>query len=108
MKRWASNHFWTRNPVEESSDDNDEHEEVFTLGRMSTRSQTRVSRYFTHVEVEADIEEELLRSVRKVPGIILILLMMKSLCTMRLMMGSLMKTQEETRTWRSRTCDLYF
>jgi hypothetical protein len=46
-----------RNPVEESSDDNDKHEEVFTLGRMSTRSQTRVSRYFTHVEVEADIEE---------------------------------------------------
>jgi hypothetical protein len=46
-----------RNPVEESSDDNDEHEEVFTLGRMSTRSQTRVSRYFTHAEVEADIEE---------------------------------------------------
>ena len=57
MKRWASKHFWTRNPVEESSDDNDEHEEVFTLGRMSTRSQTRVSRYFTHVEIEADIEE---------------------------------------------------
>jgi hypothetical protein len=33
-----------RDLVEESSDNNDEHEEVFTLGRMSTRSQTRVSR----------------------------------------------------------------
>ena len=28
---------------EESSSNNEEHEEVFTLGRMSTRSQTRVS-----------------------------------------------------------------
>jgi hypothetical protein len=41
---------------EESSSNNKEHEEVFTLGRMSTRSQTRVSQYFTHAEVEADIE----------------------------------------------------
>jgi hypothetical protein len=46
-----------RDPVEESSDDDGEHEEVFTLGRMSTRSQTKVSRYFTHAEVEADIAE---------------------------------------------------
>lgn len=41
----------------ESSDDEGEHEEIFTLRRMNTRSQTRVSRYFTHIEVEADVEE---------------------------------------------------
>jgi hypothetical protein len=46
-----------RDPMEESSDEDGEHEEIFTLGRMNTRSQTRVSRYFTHTEVEADIEE---------------------------------------------------
>jgi hypothetical protein len=44
-----------RDLVEESTDDEEEHEEVFTLGRMNTRSQTRVSRYYTHAEVEADI-----------------------------------------------------
>ena len=43
--------------MEERSDDEGEHEEIFTLGRMNTRSQTRVSRYFTHAEVKADIEE---------------------------------------------------
>ncbi len=41
---------------EESSGNDEEHEEIFTLGRMNTRSQTRVSRYFTHAEVEADKE----------------------------------------------------
>jgi hypothetical protein len=46
-----------RDPVEESSDDDREHKEVFTLGQISTRSQTKVSRYFTHTEVEADIVE---------------------------------------------------
>jgi hypothetical protein len=46
-----------RDPVEESSDNNGEHKEVFTLGRISTRSQTKVSRYFTYTEVEADITE---------------------------------------------------
>jgi hypothetical protein len=46
-----------RDPVEECSDDEVEHEEVFTLGRMNTRSQTRVSQYYTHAEIEADIEE---------------------------------------------------
>lgn len=30
----------------------DEHEEVFTLGSMSTPSQTRVNRYYTAEEVE--------------------------------------------------------
>ena len=45
-----------RDLVEESSDDKGEHEEIFTLGRMNTRSQTRVSRYFTHAEVEAEVE----------------------------------------------------
>ena len=38
-------------PMEESLDD-DEHEEVFTLGRMGTRSQTRINRYYTADEVE--------------------------------------------------------
>ena len=47
----------TFDPVEESSDDKEEYEEVFTLGRMNTRLQTRVSRYYTHAEVQADIEE---------------------------------------------------
>lgn len=35
-----------------SDNDDDEHEEVFTLGRMSTRSQTRVNQYFTNTEIE--------------------------------------------------------
>ena len=39
---------------EKSSDNEEEHEEVFTLGRMSTRSQTRVSQYFTNTEVEEE------------------------------------------------------
>jgi hypothetical protein len=43
---------------EESGSNNEQHEEVFTLGRMNTRSQTRVSRYFTNAEVEADTEEQ--------------------------------------------------
>jgi hypothetical protein len=46
-----------RDPVEGSSDNDGEHKEVFTLSQISTRSQTKVSRYFTHVEVEADIAE---------------------------------------------------
>ena len=44
---------------EESKDedeDKDEHKEVFTLGRMNTRSQTRVSRYFTATEAEEVVE----------------------------------------------------
>ena len=44
------------NAEEESGSDNEQHEEVFTLGRMNTRSQTRVSRYFTNAEVEVDTE----------------------------------------------------
>jgi hypothetical protein len=39
---------------EESTNDDKEHEEVFTLGRMNTQSQTRVSWYFTAKEVEAE------------------------------------------------------
>src|SRR5277367_4942424 len=34
--------------------DDEEHEEVFTLGRMGTRSQTRVSQYFTNMEIEEE------------------------------------------------------
>jgi len=45
---------------EESTDDQEEHEEVFTLGRMNTRSQTRVSWYFTAKEVE---EEEAIQAI---------------------------------------------
>ena len=41
----------------QSSDDEGEDEEIFILGRMNTRSQTRVSRYYTHAEITADIEE---------------------------------------------------
>ena len=44
-----------RDPVEESTNNEEEYEEVFTLGRMNTRSQTRVNRYYTYAEVEADI-----------------------------------------------------
>jgi len=36
---------------EESSADEEQHE-VFTLGRMTTRSQVQVNRYFTTTEVE--------------------------------------------------------
>lgn len=44
---------------EESSDDDEEHEEVTTLGRMATRSQTRVSRYYTGAEpINMDSEDE--------------------------------------------------
>jgi hypothetical protein len=32
-----------------------EYEEVFTLGRMGTRSQTQVSQYFTNMEIEEEI-----------------------------------------------------
>jgi hypothetical protein len=35
---------------EKNSDDKEEHEEVTTLGHMCTRSQTRVSRYYTAAE----------------------------------------------------------
>ena len=45
--------------VEEDNEDEEEPEEVFTLGRMNTRSQTRVSRYFTAEEIEQ--EEETIR-----------------------------------------------
>ena len=41
---------------EESSDNDKEHEKVFTLRWMNTQSQTQVSRYFTHAEVEIDKE----------------------------------------------------
>jgi hypothetical protein len=40
-------------PCQETKDD-EEHEEVFTLGRMNTRSQTRVSWYFASEEIEHD------------------------------------------------------
>jgi hypothetical protein len=36
--------------------DDEEHEEVFTLGRMGTRSQTRVSQYFTNIEIEEETD----------------------------------------------------
>jgi hypothetical protein len=36
--------------------DDEEHEEVFTLGRMGTRSQTRVSQYFTNMEIEEETD----------------------------------------------------
>jgi hypothetical protein len=36
----------------ESSDEEEEHEEVFTLGRMGTRSQTQVNRYYAAEEAE--------------------------------------------------------
>jgi len=39
---------------EESSEDEEVHEEVFTLGRMNTQSQTQVNRYYTTAEIEAD------------------------------------------------------
>ena len=38
----------------ESSDDEEEHEEVFTLRRMGTRSQTRVNRYYAAEEAEEE------------------------------------------------------
>jgi hypothetical protein len=41
-------------PIIEDTDDEEEHEEVFTLGRMNTWSQTRVSWYFTTEEVEQE------------------------------------------------------
>jgi len=34
--------------------DDEEHEEVFALGRMGTRSQTRVNQYFTNMEIEEE------------------------------------------------------
>jgi hypothetical protein len=47
---------------EESLDNSDngdngdkEHEEVFTLGQMNTRSQTRVSQYLTNIEIKGEI-----------------------------------------------------
>jgi hypothetical protein len=40
-------------PADDEVDDED-HEEVFTLGRMGTRSQTRVNRYFTNMEIEEE------------------------------------------------------
>jgi hypothetical protein len=42
------------NVKEESTGD----EEVFTLGRMCTRSQTQVSQYFTSAEIEGETETE--------------------------------------------------
>jgi hypothetical protein len=35
-------------------DDKEEHKEVFTLRRISTRSQTQVSQYFTNIEIEEE------------------------------------------------------
>jgi predicted nucleotidyltransferase len=46
-----------RDLVEESSNNEGEYKEVFTLSRMNTRSQTRVNRYYTHIEVKVDIKE---------------------------------------------------
>jgi hypothetical protein len=43
-------------PVEESSDDEEEHKEVFTLKRIGTRSQTRVNRYYTVEEAEEGLD----------------------------------------------------
>jgi hypothetical protein len=40
----------------ESSDEEEEHEEVFTLRRMGTRSQTQVNRYYTVEEVEEGLD----------------------------------------------------
>jgi hypothetical protein len=40
----------------ESLDDEEEHEEVFTLKRMGTRSQTRVNRYYTAEEAEEGLD----------------------------------------------------
>ena len=45
-----------RDLIEEESEDEHEHEEVFTLGRMNTWSQTQVSRYFTAAEAEEAVE----------------------------------------------------
>jgi hypothetical protein len=36
--------------------DDKEHKEVFTLRRMGTQLQTRVSQYFTNIEIEEEIE----------------------------------------------------
>jgi hypothetical protein len=44
-----------RDPIEETTNNEEEHKEVFTLSRMNTRSQTRINRYYTHTEVKADI-----------------------------------------------------
>jgi hypothetical protein len=35
-------------------DDKEEHGEVFTLGRIGTRSQTQVSQYFTNIETKEE------------------------------------------------------
>jgi hypothetical protein len=43
------------NPAE-SLDDEKEHEEVFTLRRMGTRSQTRVNRYYAADEAEEGLD----------------------------------------------------
>jgi hypothetical protein len=40
----------------ESLDDKEEHKEVFTLGCMGTRSQTRVNRYYTADEAEEGLD----------------------------------------------------
>jgi hypothetical protein len=36
------------------ANDKEEHKEVFTLGRMGTRSQTQVSQYFTNMEIKEE------------------------------------------------------
>ncbi len=43
-------------PIAEDTEDEEEYEEIFIFGRMNTRSQTRVSRYFTTKEIEQDEE----------------------------------------------------
>jgi hypothetical protein len=44
-----------RDPVEETTNNEEEYKEVFTLGRMNIRSQTRINRYYIYIEVKADI-----------------------------------------------------
>jgi hypothetical protein len=52
----AGRTFPERDLIEEDTEDEEEHEEVFTLGRMNTQSQTRVSRYFTAAEAQEATE----------------------------------------------------
>ena len=45
-----------KDPIKESSDDEEEYEEALTLGRMGIRSQTQVNRYYTAEEVEEGLD----------------------------------------------------
>jgi hypothetical protein len=51
--------------TEENTEDEEEHEEVFTLGRMNTRLQIRVNWYFTAAEVEAEEAIQVVQDTRK-------------------------------------------